>query len=233
MACSFGKSKPADVGQGQPEVVATETEAPADVSSGQDTFTDSFDRAAKAWTDPVIVTSQASGREPYIKVTSGDGVMRFAISDKETYVYMFLKGKLEGAATIEADFQNKGAVNTSIALVCKANQDQTSWYELRISAADYNYVFFQYDKKRKDEEGKNPYIQLSKGHMKGDEYFATKPNHIVFTCTNTELTVDINKGKKQASLALENPIEGHLFGVGVLSADIQQNTIDFETVTVR
>jgi len=220
----------------QAPVEPTDTEeaaAPTETASGPETFTDSFNQANDSWSDPVVVTSQASGREPFIKVTTGDGTLRFALSDKETYVYKFFLDELEDATTVEADFQNKGAVNTGIAIVCKANDDYTSWYEVRVSAADYNYYFYQYDKKRKEVEGKNPYVQLDKGHMKVDEYFAAKPNHIVFTCTDNGLALDVNNGKKTASYTLDNPLEGTIFGLGVMSADVIPTTVDYETVTIR
>lgn len=213
--------------------VATETASPTETAAGPETFTDSFDRANDKWTDPVIVTSQASGRDPFVKVTSGDGALRFAISDKETYVYKFLKNAVEGATTIEVDYQNKGAVDTGMAIVCQANEDHTSWYEVRFSASDYYYHFYKYDKKLKTEQDKNPYVELAKGHMKVDEYFAAKPNHIVFTCSNTELTVDVNKGKKKGSYTLDAPLEGSLFGIAGLSSDIIPATVDYDIVVIK
>jgi hypothetical protein len=213
--------------------VATETAAPTETTAGPETFTDSFDRANNKWSDPVIVTTQASGRDPFVKLTSGDGALRFAISDKETYVYKFLNDEISGATTMEAGYQNKGAVNAGMALICQANEDHTSWYEVRLSAADYNYHFYKYDKKLKEEEGKNPYVELAKGHMKVDEYYATKPNQIVFTCTDTELTVDINKGKMKGSYTLDAPLDGKLFGVAALSSDVIPATVDYDTVTVK
>jgi hypothetical protein len=214
-------------------VLATETVAPTETPSGPVTFTDTFDKVTSDWSDPIVVTTQASGREPYMKISAGDGKLRFAIDDKETYVYkLFLRG-LEGATTVEADYTNKGALNTGIALVCKANKELNSWFEVRVSASDYNYHFYQYDKKRKEQDGKNPYIELAKGHMKAEEYFAAKPNHIVFSCTDTELTLDVNKGKKTASFTLDSKLDGNIVGIGVLSSDVVPGTIDFDTVTIR
>jgi len=227
--------KPADTEAPAAEVAPTEvppTEGP-EPSEVPTEIEETFDTDSGNWSDPLIVTSQASGRDAYLKITSGNGALRFAISDKETYVYKFYTEGLDGASSIEADFQNKGAFNTGIALICKANEDRTSWFEVRVSAADNNYNFFQYDKKRKDEEGKNPYVLLGKGHMKIDQYFPTKPNRIVFTCSDSELSVDVNKGKVKASQTVDNAIEGNLFGVAVMTADVLPGTIDFDTVVIR
>jgi hypothetical protein len=213
------------------EELPTETSAPTDTAAPT-SITDKFDRANSAWSDPVIVTTQASGRDVWAKISSGDGKMRFAIEDKETYIYKFYTGAPETATTIEVDYQNKGAVNAGIAFVCKANEDHTSWFEARVSASDSNYYFYQYDKKRKEVEGKNPYVVLGKGHMKIDEFFPTKPNHIIFTCDPDQLSIDVN-GKKKGSQSIDVQLDGTLFGVGVMSADVIPATIDFDTVTLK
>jgi len=226
-------SQPTDTETAPTIILPTETEVPTDTPAGPDTFTDNFDQTNKFWSDPVIVTSQAAGREPYVKITAGGGRMRFAIEDTETYVYRLFLKDMVGTSTIEVDFQNKGAINTGIAIVCKANKELNKWYEVRVSASDNNFFFYQYDKKRKEELGKNPYVQLGKGHMKIDEYYPTKPNHIVVSCTDSEITLDVNKGKKQGSQALEEQLDGNIMGVGVMSANLLPATIDFDTVVIR
>ncbi len=225
------------------EIAPTETEIPAteapaapaatETAPKPSSFKDTFDRTNPDWSKPVIVTSQAAGHEPYVKISIDSGVMRFAISDKETYVYKFLPNSPDGATTIEADFQNVGALDTGIALVCKANTDYTSWYEMRISAYDNYYHFYKYDKTRKEKEGKNPYLELGKGHVKVDEYYPTKQNHIVFSCTNNALTLDFNNGKKKAWLALDSSLDGNILGVGVMSSALIPATIDFDTISVH
>lgn len=213
-----------------PEKATEEASGSSEAASeGQETF----DQDTGNWSDPLVVTSQAQGHDPRVKITSGAGVMNFAISDKETYVYSFYTKGLDGAATIEADFQNKGAHNTGIALVCKANEEQTSWFEARVSGGDNQYKFFKYDKKLKEEQDKNPYVLLGKGRMQVDQYSPMKRTHIVFTCSDGELSIDVNKGKVKASQPLEEDIEGSLFGVGVLTADLMPGNLDFETVTIR
>ena len=226
---------PTDTEAAPAEVAPTEepaTEAPT-LTEAPTEMKDAFDRETGKWSDPLVVTSQASGRDAYVKITSGTGVLRFAVQDKETYIYKFYSEEVSGADTIEVDFQNKGAFNTGIALVCKVNEDRTSWYEVRVSAADNNYNFFLYDKQRKIEQDKNPYVLLGKGHMKIDQYYPTKPNRVILTCSDTELSIDVNKGKVKASQTLDTQLEGTAFGIGIMTADVLPGTIDFDTVTIR
>lgn len=215
------------------DVPATESPAATETASKPASYTDTFDRTNSDWSMSIIVTSQASGREPYVKVTLDSGAMRFAIEDKDTYVYKFLPKGPAGATTVEADFQNKGAIDTGIAFVCKANQDYTSWFEVRVSASNNYYEFFKYDKSRKETGGKSPYLLLGKGHMKIDQYYPLKLNHLVFSCTDTALTLDVNNGKLKASQSLDSTLDGNIAGVGVLSSALLPATIDFESVSVH
>ncbi len=215
------------------DVPATEPPAATATATKPASYKDTFDRSNTDWSKPVIITSQAAGRQPYVKVTVESGTMRFAIDDKDTYVYKFLLKGPEGAATVEADFQNKGAIDTAVAFVCKASQDYTSWFEVRVSATNNYYYFFKYDKSMKDTGGKSPYLMLGKGHMKIDEYFPLKPNHLIFSCTDDTLTLDVNNGKLKASQSLDSTLDGNITGVGVLSSALLPATIDFETVSVH
>lgn len=210
------------------------TEAPAATEAPQATgVEETFDMQSKNWTDPFIVTSQASGRDPRVKLTTESGMWRFAISDKETYVYSLYNQALPDATTLEADFQLKGALNTNIAMVCKANEDHSSWYELQVSGGYSFYVFFRYDKALKEQENKNPYVQLGKGVMKATQYYPTKPNHIVFTCSGDQLSVDINNGKLKGSAPVDTQLDGNLWGLGVKSADVLPGTVDFDKVVIK
>ncbi len=156
MACSLFVPKPAALTKAPVVAAPTETEPPMATKTATKpaSYKDTFDRSNSDWSRPVIVTSQAAGREPFVKVTVDSGAMRFAIDDKEIYVYKFLLKGPEGASTVEVDFQNKGGIDTGIALICKANQDFTSWFEVRVSANNNFYYFYKYDKSRKETGGK-------------------------------------------------------------------------------
>jgi hypothetical protein len=217
-----------------PAAEATATEAPATEAPPESKeIKETFDRPTSNWSAPMVVTSQASGRDPRMTVTVDAGFMRFAISDKETYAYSFYNEELADATTIEADFQLKGALNTGIALVCMANGDRTNWFEMRVSAGDSFYKLYRYDKQLKEVQNKNPYVLLGKGVLKKGQYFPTMPNHVVFTCSDSELTVDFNNGKLTGKAPVDMALDGTTWGVGVMSADVLPGTVDFDTVVIR
>ncbi|MBE0698226.1 MAG: hypothetical protein IH586_15010, partial [Anaerolineaceae bacterium] len=154
-----------------PEPAETEapTEAPTNppVDPPTDTpvvpleFVDTFDHNNRDWSDDLIVTTQTSGRDLLSKTIIQDGVLRFSFDDKETYMYKFFKAAFTGNVTIETDYQAIGHINNGIAIVCKVNEDKTSWFEARVSSTS-DFSFYLYDKKRKTDLGKNPYLQLGK-----------------------------------------------------------------------
>lgn len=208
------------------EVVIVETPTEEPPSSYEYTF----DRNTDDWSEPLFVTTQAVG-EPKTKITIENGVLRFGIKDKETYVYKFLNFAIDGDVVVEVDYQNKGQINTGIAVICKANDAMTTWYEVRVTAMDGMANFYLYDKARRD-EGKNPYLLLSKAHFDAKVAGPTKPNHIQVTCTDDQLIIDINNGKKVASQDLETRLDGNMVGLGGMSYDVLPVTLDIDTAVI-
>lgn len=215
------------------KVEPTETEVVIEATPTEEppsSFEYTFDRNTQDWSDPLFVTTQASGN-PRTKITIENGIMRYAINDKETYVYRFLAFGVQGDVTIEVDYQNKGSTNTGIALVCKASEDLTSWYEVRFTAMDGNVNYYLYDKARRD-EGKNPYLLLGKTHVASKDAGPTKPNKLKVTCSDSEISIDVNKGKVTASQELETQLDGTIVGIGGMSFDVVPVTMDIDTVVV-
>ncbi len=209
---------------------AAATEAPA-AAAGE--VKENFDSASSNWSDPVIVTSQASGRDPLVNITIGDGIMRFSVKDKETYVYKFFSNPPAGATTMEVDFTNKGVINTGVAMVCKVSEDHSSWYELRFTGDNSYFTFYQYDKKLKDEQGKNPYTLLGKGRMGKDQYFPIRLNHVIFTCGDGELSVDVNNGTAKGSQQVDASLTGNLWGLGATSADLVPVNLEYDNLVLK
>lgn len=208
----------------EPEPTATE--------AGPIEYVETFDKRNDYWSDPLVVTTQAAGRDPFIKITVDGGVMRFAIQDKETYVYKFFRYSVDGNGSIEVVYEPRGAMNNSVSVVCRANEDMTSWYELRIISNYADYNFYRYDKSLKTEQNKNPYILLGKGRMAIKEFSPAKSNTLKFTCTDDLLIMDMNKGKKIVEQQVDEMIEGNIVGVGVQSYDIIPVAMDFDTITI-
>lgn len=218
----------------------TETEAPTSVPTDTPTdtpaapveFVDTFDRNQNYWSEDFIVTSQTSGRDLYSKGIIQNGTLRFSFTDKETYMYKFFQNGDFANVTVEADFQAIGHINNGIALVCRVNNDRTQWYEARVSSTS-DFWLFLYDKARKTEMGKNPYLELAKGKFKIDEFYPAKPNKIQLTCLNDELILNANRDKRVIRQVLETEIEGSGVGIGAMSYDVLPITIDFDKITIR
>ncbi len=214
------------------EVLATATEAPTETPAGPVEYVDTFDHKQGNWSDDFVVTSQSSGRDLYSKTIVQDGVMRFAFDDKETYMYKFFQIPIDGGVSIEASYAASGHLDNGIALVCKVNEDQTSWFEVRVSS-NSDYSIYLYDKARKTEQGKNPYLQLEKGKLKIDQLYPTKPNIIKLTCLENELVFDANNGKRMINLPLDTRLDGSGVGLGAMSYGVVPIRIDFDQVTIR
>jgi hypothetical protein len=215
------------------EPTATDAPAPTDTPEGPIQFSETFDKRSDDWSDLIIITTQASGRDPDLKATVDRGVMRFALREKESYVYKFLRYSVEGTATIEVAYEPKGAINNGIAVICRADEDLTSWYEMRILSSTGDVHFYRYEKRLKVEENKNPYVLLGKERMKIKEFNIAKANKFVVQCTDDDITMDMNNGKRIIVQPLvDAPLEGRIVGIGAMSYDVVPVTIDFDTVVV-
>jgi hypothetical protein len=108
----------------------------------------------------------------------------------------------------------------------------TSWYKARIISGESRYNFYRYDQNLKG-EGKNPYILLAKGILSVKEFSPATGNLLSFTCTDNELKLDINNGKKVITQAVDEALTGTIAGIGAMSYDLLPVVIDFKTVTLQ
>jgi hypothetical protein len=213
---------------------AAPTDAPVDTptAAGPLEFVDTFDHNQGDWSDDLIVTTQTSGRDLLSRTMIQDGILRFSFDDKETYMYKFFQTPINGNVTIATDYQALGHLNNGIAIVCKVNEAKTSWFEVRVSSTS-DFSFYLYDKKRKTDLGKNPYLQIGKGKFKIDELFPTKPNAIQLTCLDNELILNANHDKRVVSQSLDVSLDGNSVGLGAMSYDVTPIKINFDQVTIR
>ncbi len=217
-----------------PTSIPTEipAEIPTDTPAAPLEYEETFDRDQGNWSEDLIVTTQTSGRNLYSEGTIQDGVLRFSFMDKETYMYKFFQAANFGDVTIEADFNTGGHMNNGIAIVCKVNDERTQWYEARVSSTS-DYSLYLYDKSRRTDLGKNPYLQIGKGKFKIDELYPAKPNTIQLTCLENEMILNANKDKRVISQILQTPLDGSGVGLGAMSYDVTPITINFEKITIR
>jgi hypothetical protein len=208
-----------------PENTATAVPAPL-------SFIETFDQPNDHWSDPVIVTSQASGRDPFEKVTLESGRLRFALQDKETYVYKFFKPTLQSQTSIQVTYEYRTLANNGVALVCMADPEMTTWYEARLIAEESKYNLYQYHKREKDDTA-NPYTLLSQGILTSKEFSSVRSNLVTFTCSKDELKLDLNQGLKVITQAVTDRLKGSQVGIGVMSFNSLPVNIDFKTVEIQ
>jgi hypothetical protein len=217
---------PVEVPTDTPEVLPTETEA------GPVEIVDAFDHNKGDWSDDLVVTTQTSGRDLLSKGIIQDSGLRFSFDDKETYIYKFYNTPVSGNVTIKAEYHTMGHINNGIAIVCKVNEDHTAWFEVRVSSTS-DFSFYLYDKKRKTDLGKNPYLQLGKGKFKINELYPSKPNVFQLTCLDDELILNANNDKRIVNQGLDVTLDGDGVGVGAMSYDVTPINIIFDKITIR
>ncbi|MEA4910455.1 MAG: hypothetical protein GYA17_21580 [Chloroflexi bacterium] len=190
------------------------TNTPPPENARQDSYYDDFSVSSADWSDPVTVTTQAQPGRSHTTVSVLDGKLVFDLQDAETYTYDFYANPSADDVAVEAMFQSYGQIYNGIALVCRAKNDYTSWYEFRVSSTS-QYAIYRYDASLREDE-KNPYIQLKAGGLNIDVMRPTKENTIRGVCQGSSLTLYVND--TEIATATDGQItEGGLVGVGVMS----------------
>ncbi len=125
--------------------------------------------------------------------TVQDGILEFKIRDNETYIYKFVNGSMAEDVVIEAKWNSKGQSLNGIALICRASEDNSSWYEARISSQG-EWQFLHYDKSIRDNDPfKNPYVTIKKGVRQNRNWSDPSGDNVSkFTCAGPKLTYEIN-----------------------------------------
>ncbi|HEX7556235.1 MAG TPA: hypothetical protein VF338_06395 [Leptolinea sp.] len=203
-------------------------------------FRDEFDLPNDNFTDDLIVTTQATTRDRMFTKPSvvQDGIMEFMIKDAETYIYKFVSGSMAEDVTVEAKWISKGQSLNGIALVCRASEDMSSWYEARISAQG-DWSILHYDKSIKDSDPyANPYVTLKKGVAKHKLVKPAAANISKFSCVGPTLSYEINglkgcidtsRDPKEGCKTTNNDIKGGgMVGLGVMSSTYLPAQIDFD-----
>lgn len=220
----------------EPQQPAPQKEASTQATATQEkpaaaglNFRDEFDLPNDNFTDDLIVTTQAVTRDRMQTPPSAvqDGILEFNIRDAETYIYKFVKGSTANDVVIEAKWISKGQSLNGIALVCRAAEDNSSWYEARVSAQG-DWAILRYDKSIKDADPfKNPYVTLKKSVAKPKLVRPAGDNVSKFSCVGSKLTYEIN-GTKLVETANNDIKGGGMVGLGVMSSTYLPAQIDFD-----
>ncbi len=196
-------------GVGEVEVELTPTPKLKEV---KDDYLDEFNVLTDDWSGPIFLTTQAQPGKGQSKITYENSQLKFGLYDMETYVYQFNQRPAEADVLLELKYQAGGAHENGIALICRANPEQTAWYEFRISSTA-QYAIYRYDAALRDDY-KNPYIELTKGVS--DAIHPTRDNIMRAMCNGTALVLEVNS-QEIVTVQDGTLTEGGLVGIGAMS----------------
>jgi len=222
-ACSSGA-----VSAGKQELVtptSAPTGTPVPENPTEKAYYDDFSGSDPGWSELLTVTTQAQPGQMKSSARVVDGLLTFDFQEKETYLYKFFANPSGADVVIESKVQGAGQLENGMALVCRAKNDQTAWYEARISGLN-QYDIYRFDAAQRDAE-KNPYIKLQHGALRGDIFKPTKQNVIRFTCQGSDLMLEVND---QTITTVQDGTlsEGGLAGVGAMSGTILPLSVRFD-----
>ena len=225
---------PAPVEPAPAEPAQAEQATAAPEKSAGYTFHDDFDMDNDIFSEDIITTTQAvtvdqiQTQSPEVQ----DGILTFKMLDNETYMYKFLKDSMTEDAVIEAKWKSNGQSLNGVALLCRAADDYSGWYEFRMSAQG-DWQLLQYDKSIRDNDPyKNPYVTIKKGVAKQKLVRVTGDNVSKFTCAGTKLTYEVN-GQKIVETTNTKIKGGGLIGIGVMSGTYLPVIIQWDYLDVK
>ncbi len=212
-------SQPEAPAEAAPAEAAAEPTAEEDAAPEGLNFRDEFDLANDNFTDDFVLTTQAPNRDQMQTESSTvqDGILEFRVRDNETYIYKFVKGSAAEDSVIESKWISKGQSLSGVALICRAAEDNSSWYEARVSAQG-DWQILRYDRSIKEADPfKNPFVTIKKGVAKPKLVRPAGDNVSKFSCVGTKLTYEIN-GTKLVETNNNDIKGGGMVGLGVMSS---------------
>lgn len=223
MACTLGDVNPLKENLVTPTAMPTNTPVPKE--NTESSLYDDFVMEDPAWSETIAVTTAALPGAMISSVSTLAGMMKFDIQDAETYLYKFYKNPSKADVVVETKAQAVGSKIDGIALVCRARNDYTAWYEFRVTD-EGRYSIYRYDKSLKDAD-KNPYIELEKGALRKDYFAAYKENVIRATCQGNSLSLEVNGNAVVSVIDGALPDAG-LVGMGAMSYDTLPVAVEFD-----
>ncbi len=203
-----------------PTVAPTQTPVPEEKSVKS--LYDDFLTTDEGWSDAFAVTTTALPGAMLSSIKTQSGELSFDLQDKETYLYTFYKNPSTADVVIEAKMRGAGNQENAMALVCRAKNDQSAWYEFRVDSQNVYYIY-RYDESLK-EAGDNPYIQLERGGLRKDIYSPSEYNTIKATCKGNQLSLEVN-GNSVTTVTDGTLTDAGLVGMGAMSFNILPSTI--------
>jgi len=219
---------PGDINPLKEELVtptALPTNTPVPEENFESSLYDDFSTVNPSWLDTQTVTTSAVSGSMISVAEIKNGNMVFNIQETETYLYKFFKNPARKDVVIETMVQGNGTPANGMALVCRAKNDYSAWYEFRVSD-DSRYYVYRYDQALKADD-KNPYIELASGKLAKDIFTPFEANTLKVTCQDNTLSLVIN----------DNPVvnvedgtlpEAGLVGAGGMSYSLVPVIVNFD-----
>ncbi len=179
--------------------------------------------------DWFTLTTRAPGGALQSTFKQSNGLLTITLTDKETYLYHYFKLPQPADSYIEAEFKVDGQKENQAALICRAAQDQSAWYEARISGTGV-YQIYRYNRSLKTEENLNPFVPLAQGAAAGGAYDSGQMNLVRLTCRGPRLSLDFNQGRQTIEVEDDHLQSGGLLGFGVMTYANPETTIQFDEV---
>ncbi len=204
---------------------ALPTNTPVPEEDTERSLYDDFSVADPAWLDTYVVTTSAGNDSMISKVELKGGNLVFDIQEAETYLYKFYKNPARPDVVIEASVEGNGAQVNGMALVCRAKNDYSGWYEFRVSD-EARYFVYRYDQALKTDE-KNPYIELASGKFSKDVFTPFDANTLRMTCEGNTISVEVN-GNLITELEDYALPESGMVGLGGMSHNMLPVIVNFD-----
>ncbi len=192
-------------------------------------FQEGFENPLDRWSDYVVVTKQAIAGRLQSTFSQKGGILTLNMVDKETYLYRFYNSPQPKDIYVEFEFIMDGQKDNAAALICRAAEDQSSWYESRISG-NGDYAIYRYSKARKTDQGLNPYVLINQGKAPATAYEPGKQNVIRFTCQGNQLSLDFNLGRERITAIDDGISSGGFAGFGAMTYSNLPVTIQIDEV---
>jgi len=183
--------------------------------SGEYFFYTDFDGSLDSWRYFLM-----NGKEEGFSLNTSNSRLRFDISQKNTWVYLYYNDYSYTDVRLDTTAENLGMNNNNVSLICRYTDK--GWYEFNVANNGEFWIYF-YDEAIKD------YRQLWSGGSNAIN-IGKDVNEYTAYCTGNTLALYIN-GVEAKTVTDKNLKEG-LVGLSVSSFNVTPITVEFDSFGV-
>lgn len=192
-------------------------------------FSEPFDAPLERWEDVFVLTTQASGGRIQSTFNVSNGMLTLTLVDRETYLYRFYRAAQPANVFVELEVSIEGQKENTAALICRADEGRTAWYEARVSG-NGDYTIYRYSKARKTELDLNPFLELVSGKASATAFTPGAMNVVRLICQGTRISLDFNRGTQRIDVEDDAISTGGAVGFGVMAYANPPATFQFDEV---